>query len=1106
MQKRRNILLLLLIPLTLVACRVDYPQTTPTTAAVATVPLLPEPTVAPPVTAEPTEEPPPADTPTAAPEPTTTTAPEPMPTATAGPVAVELPAGVFYDLGEATIVQANFPEDSRFRNMPVQLNGVLGVPETGEGPFPVVLILHGTHPGCPVNEMGVDAWPCEPEVEQRNYAGFEYLVRELAARGYVALSININAQNTFGFGEPVGGERVEQIVDLHLSALAEAANGGENGFGVALEGVPDMRRLTLMGHSRGGEAANWLAGDFADGPHLASPLTYADRGYGPVNGMLLIAPAIAVMGTEGTEVPLAVIISGCDGDVIGGDGQYFYEAVRLGDMPNTPATSVVLWEANHNAFNTILGPDAFGTPDRPHCDGLLDPQAQRQFLVDYAAEFLTYVYDYDPSARLESAARLGMDAVAPTTAELLGLPAVVTSLAAGEDRLPLFVPSDAAELATNRLGGAVAADGLATHFCEAGYSVPETNPGSEPCLRPNVTIPAYPYMLVAGWEAPGAALRFELPEGARDLSRYTTISLRAATDPLSPLNAPGETPRFSVRLTDGAGNTAAVATREDEPALNVPSGNITENEFFGQVFTGLVPMPTIRVPLAGFEGVDLGDVAEIALVFDQADSGNLFIGDLELVRLPHVIGAYSSLLQNAAGENGDLTGVARFNGVSSCTGVFIAPTGSPDAPAYLLTNGHCAQEWEANQVSIDQPAPEDWSATFNYFIDTAEQSVTVPAVRVAYSTMKGRDIALVELGATAGELSAQGITPVEIAAEVPDGPFGVRVVGVPVTRVPAEIAFLREEHCRAAGRADLLEFIWHFNDTIPTACQDIYGGSSGSPVFIGDGPEIIGLINTTNIGGLTPCGLGTPCEIRPEGATMVPSTSYAIPTGGVMGCFDAAGVFDLSAPDCPLDDGRQLLISGYATQGTRNPTTTPDGSPVIATWNATLAGDRPFYRYKIGRAGEVDCRADEGYGAPVALSAAPLIDDPLPPDEGHYLLCVLAGESETVDETWQPVERPTVARVEVDNTPPALEPQLSFMSEPFGGLRFEPIFAPPELSDFRVKFGPAAEIDCADPEGFQIYRRFPFAIPAEQLPARICVIGFDTPGNAGEVHEVVVGN
>ena len=71
-----------------------------------------------------------------------------------------LPAGVFYDLGEATVVQSNFPEDSRFRNMPVRLNGVMAVPDSGDGPFPVILILHGTHPGCPVNDMGVDAWPC----------------------------------------------------------------------------------------------------------------------------------------------------------------------------------------------------------------------------------------------------------------------------------------------------------------------------------------------------------------------------------------------------------------------------------------------------------------------------------------------------------------------------------------------------------------------------------------------------------------------------------------------------------------------------------------------------------------------------------------------------------------------------------------------------------------------------------------------------------------------------------------------------------------------------------------------------------------------------------
>ena len=102
-------------------------------------------------------------------------------------------------------------------------------------PAPVVVILHGTHPGCPLDEAGVDRWPCDPAVEQPNYQGFEYLVRQLAGRGYVALALNINAENTFGFGEPTPNERLEQLVNLHLQALETAgAGGGKITFGVKL--------------------------------------------------------------------------------------------------------------------------------------------------------------------------------------------------------------------------------------------------------------------------------------------------------------------------------------------------------------------------------------------------------------------------------------------------------------------------------------------------------------------------------------------------------------------------------------------------------------------------------------------------------------------------------------------------------------------------------------------------------------------------------------------------------------------------------------------------------------------------------------------------------
>jgi hypothetical protein len=120
--------------------------------------------------------------------------------------------------------------------------------------------------------------------------------------------------------------------------------------------------------------------------------------------------------------------------------------------------------------------------------------------------------------------------------------------------------------------------------------------------------------------------------GQGDLSGYTTFSLRAAVDPLSPLNAPGHPQAFTLQLTDRAGNRTAVPTRPDEPALAFPAGLVEEDDFSGGWFTGPAPMTTIRWTLSDFDGVDLADIGEIALLFDRTPSGSLFLGDLEWAR------------------------------------------------------------------------------------------------------------------------------------------------------------------------------------------------------------------------------------------------------------------------------------------------------------------------------------------------------------------------------------------------------------------------------------------------------------------------------------------
>ena len=53
---------------------------------------------------------------------------------------------------------------------------------------------------------------------------------------------------------------------------------------------------------------------------------------------------------------------------------------------------------------------------------------------------------------------------------------------------------------------------------------------------------------------------------------------------------------------------------------------------FGDMFTGRLPLTTVRILMSELPGVDQTDIREIALVFDQTPSGSLFLGDVEWVQ------------------------------------------------------------------------------------------------------------------------------------------------------------------------------------------------------------------------------------------------------------------------------------------------------------------------------------------------------------------------------------------------------------------------------------------------------------------------------------------
>lgn len=289
-----------------------------------------------------------------------------------------------YDLGVREFPQ---PLGGRFTRMPIRLWGAIGVP-AGRGPFPVVIVGHGAAgTGCPMNEnplADASVWPCW-DVARRNDLGMRYLVRALAARGFVAVAADFNAAFTDGWGEPLENLRYGQVLDATVSGLAQANRGGTR-FGVPLRGKLDLARLGAAGHSRGG----WQVQHWAEQRMGRTGAADVAAGRGRVSALLLIqATYNEVEPSTPSSVPLTVIVGQCDGDVGFEPSRNYLRATRDATR-SAPVFKVLLHGANHAFFNTTWtgrGRDDGQWVETPACQrGRLTADQQRPWLGPVAAD------------------------------------------------------------------------------------------------------------------------------------------------------------------------------------------------------------------------------------------------------------------------------------------------------------------------------------------------------------------------------------------------------------------------------------------------------------------------------------------------------------------------------------------------------------------------------------------------------------------------------------------------------------------------------------------------------------------------------------------------
>ncbi|AOM83357.1 alpha/beta hydrolase [Salisediminibacterium beveridgei] len=259
-----------------------------------------------------------------------------------------------------------------FDESALPLNGRVWMPDTDEGPFPVVLIVHGNH-----------------RMEHFSDEGYEYLGEMLAKKGYAAVSVDQNFLNYSGYtGIPSENYLLrpwilmQHLLEFQRHQLA----GADHAFRDF-----DLDQVSLIGHSRGGQAVSMVAdhGRFFADDDSVNGIEMID-----LRSVIAIAPTDRQIDEKRPRlsgVNYMTIHGAHDGDVhnFRGDRQFMRTDVSSNENMIHKA-SVYLTEGNHSQFNSDWGRADMSLPggmflNRKH---LMSAEEQRQASEVFISAFL----------------------------------------------------------------------------------------------------------------------------------------------------------------------------------------------------------------------------------------------------------------------------------------------------------------------------------------------------------------------------------------------------------------------------------------------------------------------------------------------------------------------------------------------------------------------------------------------------------------------------------------------------------------------------------------------------------------------------------------------
>lgn len=258
----------------------------------------------------------------------------------------------------------------------------------GDGPFPLVLVVHGNH-----------------GMEDYSDPGYDYLGELFASRGIILASVDENFINS------TGSARVNLLADrpglreendargwLLLEHLSQFRDWNET-QGNQFYNKIDMDNLALIGHSRGGEAVG-VAAAFNSLSRYPDDATQEFDFNFNLKGVIAIAPVYGQYEARERPTPVKdvnylTVHGDMDGDVQSFEGLGQYSRVTFSGDEYNFRSSLYIVGANHGQFNTSWeNMDTFPFMGWSLDTGRIMPrEAQRDVARVYFSAFLEVVFN-----------------------------------------------------------------------------------------------------------------------------------------------------------------------------------------------------------------------------------------------------------------------------------------------------------------------------------------------------------------------------------------------------------------------------------------------------------------------------------------------------------------------------------------------------------------------------------------------------------------------------------------------------------------------------------------------------------------------------------------